>query len=92
MKRQFLVFISCMSGETYDVGRAIALKHDKSIGAILSVTGEWDLLLHIFVDHQRDVGLELTQLLRDIEGIQRTNTIAAFPVFDPGDVEPNGSK
>lgn len=86
MTNQFLVFIRSRSGKTYDVGQAIAKKHDKSIKAILSVTGEWDLLLHIFVDHQRDVGLELTKMLSDIGQIEQTNTIAAFPVFDPADI------
>jgi len=86
MRLQFFVFLQCASGKTYDVGQEIARRRNPSVVWISSISGEWDLLLDVRIDSQKDVGREMVELLRDIDGIQRTNTIVAYPVFNPEDV------
>lgn len=86
MRQQFFVFLQCSSGKTYEVGQEIARRRNPSVISISSISGEWDLLLDVRIDSRKDVGKELVGLLQGIEGISRTNTIVAYPVFNPEDV------
>jgi DNA-binding Lrp family transcriptional regulator len=86
MRLQFFVFLQCGSGRTYDVGQEIARRRNPSVVSISSISGEWDLLLDVRIDSRKDVGREMVALLQGIEGVQRTNTIVAYPVFNPEDV------
>ena len=86
MRQQFFVFLQCASGKTYEVGQEIARRRNPSVISISSISGEWDLLLDVRIDSRKDVGKELVGLLQGIEGISRTNTIVAYPVFNPEDV------
>lgn len=86
MRQEFYVFVQCAPGKTYDVGLAIAKKHNPLITSISSVSGDWDLLLRLVIEAGRDVGEELAKLFADEPGVVRTNTIVAFPIFDPADI------
>ncbi len=86
MRQQFFVFLQCASGKTYEVGQEIARRRNPSVISISSISGEWDLLLDVRIDSRKDVGKELVGLLDRIEGIARTNTIVAYPIFNPEDV------
>ncbi len=86
MRQQFFVFLQCASGKTYEVGQEIAHRRNPSVVSISSISGEWDLLLDVRIDNRKDVGREMVGLLENISGIQRTNTIVAYPVFNPEDI------
>lgn len=86
MRQQFFVFLQCASGKTYEVGQAIAARRNPSVVTISSISGEWDLMLDVRIDSRKDVGREMVSLLEKIEGIQKTNTIVAYPIFNPDDI------
>jgi hypothetical protein len=86
MRLQFLVFLQCISGKTYDVGQEIARRRNPAVVSISSISGEWDLLLDVRIDSRKDVGREMVGLLEGIEGVARTNTIVAYPIFNPEDI------
>ena len=86
MRQQFFVFLQCASGKTYEVGQEIARRRNPSVITISSISGEWDLLLDVRIDSRKDVGREMVGLRDKIEGITRTNTIVAYPIFNPEDI------
>ncbi|MBA3895728.1 MAG: Lrp/AsnC ligand binding domain-containing protein [Sphingomonadaceae bacterium] len=86
MKQRFYVFMQCEPGHTYDVGMAIISQKRDYVADVSSVSGHWDLLLRIEIDNRKDVGRELAGALAGLEHVTRTETIVAYPIFDPDDV------
>ena len=86
MKHRFYVFIHCEAGRTYEVGMAIATAKKQYVADVSSTSGKWDLLLRIEIDSRKDVGREIADIVSGIEGIKRTKTIVAYPIYDPQDV------
>ncbi len=75
------VFIQlrCKPGTTYKVAEAIVLKELHS--ELFSTSGEWDLLLKVYVPEGADVGMFINEHLLDIEGIERSLTTLTFKAF-----------
>jgi len=71
--------IRCRPGTTYDVADAIVLRELQS--ELYSTSGEFDLLLKLYVDADKDVGRYINDRLLDIEGIERTLTTLTFKTF-----------
>lgn len=86
MKQRFYVFVQCEAGRTYEVGLAICKLGKQYVADVSSISGKWDLLLRIEIDTRKDVGKEIASILSGIEGIRRTKTIVAYPIYDPDDV------
>lgn len=86
MKQEFLVFVQCAPGSTYDVGLSIAKRAIPIVTQISSVSGDWDLLIRVVIEGGLDVGQELARIFSGEEAVLRTNTIAAFPIIDPSTV------
>ena len=80
--QHFLIFVSAELGRAYDVGQQIAVKKKLIVTDVNAVSGEWDLLLFAQVPSNKDMGRELAQLLHDIDGIERTETIVAYRMFN----------
>ena len=78
--QRFYIFLRCDPGKTYSVGLEIAKQQLPYVTEISSVSGEWDLLLRVAIDKRLDVGRALAELLADIDGIEKTNTIIAYDV------------
>jgi len=76
-----LVFIQirCKPGTTYSVAEAIALREIHS--ELLSTSGEYDLLMKLYVPSGADVGVFINDNLLDIEGIERSLTTMTFKAF-----------
>lgn len=70
------VLIQCKVGSTYAVGDAIAAKEIHS--ELHSISGEYDLLLKMYVPEEEDIGQYIGETLHSIEGIVRTHTILTF--------------
>jgi DNA-binding Lrp family transcriptional regulator len=86
MKQRFYVFVQCDAGRTYEVGMTIATVKKQHVAEVSSISGKWDLLLRIEIDNRKDVGKEIVEILTGIDGIKRTKTIVAYPIFDPADI------
>ncbi len=75
----FFVMIKCNLGATYKVANAIA---DAQIASeIYSTSGDFDLLVKIYVDKDEDIGRFVAEKLQVIDGIRDTRTIITFKAF-----------
>ena len=71
--------IRCRPGTTYDVADAIALREIHS--ELFSTSGDYDLLMKVYIPEGEDVGVFINDRLLDIEGIERSLTTMTFKVF-----------
>lgn len=71
--------IRCRPGTTYAVADAIVLRELHS--ELYSTSGEFDLLLKLYVPDGEDVGRYINDRLLDIDGIERTLTTLTFKTF-----------
>lgn len=73
------VQVRCKLGQTYAVADQLALKEQHS--EMYSTSGEYDLLLKIYVPSGADTGRYVNDMFGDIEGIERTLTTITFSAF-----------
>ena len=73
------VQIRCAPGTTYSVAEAIGLKEIHS--EMYSTSGDFDLILKIYVPEGEDVGRFVNDCIGPIRGIERTLTTLTFSVF-----------
>lgn len=73
------VQIRCRPGTTYDVAGEIALREIHS--ELFSTSGDFDLLLKLYVPEDEDIGRYINDNLLKIDGIERTTTIQTFKAF-----------
>jgi DNA-binding Lrp family transcriptional regulator len=71
--------IRCRPGTTYRVAEAIALREIHS--ELYSTSGEYDLLLKLYIPPEADVGKYINDELLDIDGIERSLTTLTFKAF-----------
>lgn len=73
------VQVRCTPGQTYAVAEAIA---DRDIHSELySTSGEYDLLVKLYVPEELDVGRFVNDNLATLKGIDRTLTTLTFKAF-----------
>ena len=73
------VQIRCEPGKTYDVAEALILKEIHS--ELYSTSGDYDLLLKVYIPTGEDVGKFINANLLDVPGIQRSLTTMTFNAF-----------
>ncbi|MEJ6401843.1 Lrp/AsnC ligand binding domain-containing protein [Yoonia sp. 2307UL14-13] len=73
------VQIRCRPGTGYDVADAIALREIHS--ELYSTSGEYDLLMKLYIPEGADVGKYINDNVLDIDGIERTLTTLTFKAF-----------
>jgi DNA-binding Lrp family transcriptional regulator len=71
--------IRCKPGTTYKVAEEIALREIHS--ELYSTSGDFDLLMKLYIPSNEDVGKYINDQLLDIEGIERSLTTMTFKVF-----------
>ncbi len=71
--------IRCRPGTTYRVAEAIALKEIHS--ELYSTSGDYDLLMKLYIPDGADVGKFVNDELLDIDGIERSLTTLTFKAF-----------
>ena len=64
---------------SYRVAEEIALREIHS--ELYSTSGEYDLLMKLYIPKGEDVGVYINDNLLDIEGIERSLTTMTFKVF-----------
>jgi len=73
------VQIRCRPGTAYDVAERIVLKEIHS--ELYSTSGDFDLLMKLYVPDGEDVGKFINDRLLGIDGIERSLTTLTFRVF-----------
>ncbi len=73
------VQIRCKPGTAYRVADEIALREIHS--ELYSTSGDFDLLLKLYIPEGQDVGKFINDNLLDIDGIRRTLTTLTFKAF-----------
>ncbi len=73
------VQIRCRPGTAYRVADAITLREIHS--ELYSTSGEFDLLLKLYVPEGEDIGKYINDNLLDLDGIERTLTTLTFRAF-----------
>lgn len=73
------VQIRCKPGTTYKVAEEIALREIHS--ELYSTSGNFDLLMKLYIPKEADVGKFINDNLLDIAGIERTLTTPTFKAF-----------
>ncbi|MEX0351505.1 MAG: Lrp/AsnC family transcriptional regulator [Paracoccaceae bacterium] len=71
--------IRCKPGTTYRVAEEIALREIHS--ELFSTSGEYDLLMKLYIPQGEDVGKFINERLLDIDGIERSLTTITFNAF-----------
>ena len=71
--------IRCKPGTTYAVAENIALREMHS--ELYSTSGDFDLLMKVYIPESEDVGKYINDQLLDIDGIERSLTTMTFKVF-----------
>lgn len=73
------VQIRCEPGKTYDVADEI---YDREVvSELYSTSGDYDLLMKVYIPKDEDVGKYLNDRLFNIPGISRTLTTLTFKAF-----------
>ncbi len=73
------VQIRCKPGTTYRVADEITLKEIHS--ELYSTSGDYDLLMKLYIPEGEDVGMFINDQLLDIAGIERSLTTLTFKAF-----------
>ena len=71
--------IRCRPGTTYRVAEEIALREIHS--ELYSTSGDFDLIMKVYIPEGKDVSKFINEGLLDIEGIERSLTTMTFKVF-----------
>ncbi len=78
MKPVFLQ-LQCIPGKTYEVADEIFRREIAS--ELYSTSGEFDLLVKIYIQENEDIGKFINERVLDIPGIVRSLTTITFTAF-----------
>ena len=73
------VQVRCKPGTAYTVADAIASREIHS--EMYSISGEFDLLVKIYIPEGEDIGMFINNNLLDVTSIERTVTTLTFKAF-----------
>lgn len=77
--KPIFVQLQCEPGKTYDV--ADAIYKTELVSELYSSSGEYDLLLKIYLPPEEDIGKFINQNIVNIPGIVRSLTTLTFTAF-----------
>ncbi|MBW9070216.1 Lrp/AsnC ligand binding domain-containing protein [Agrobacterium pusense] len=77
--KPIFVQLQCEPGKTYDV--ADAIYKTELVSELYSTSGEYDLLLKIYLPQEEDIGKFINQNIINIPGIVRSLTTLTFTAF-----------
>ena len=73
------VQIRCRPGTAYEVAAQIVLREIHS--ELYSTSGDFDLMLKLYVPNGEDIGVFINNNLLNIDSIERTYTMQTFKAF-----------
>ena len=71
--------LRCVPGKAYEVADAIYER--EIVSEMYSTSGDFDLLLKLYIPQDEDVGRYIHKNILDISGIQRSLTTMTFRAF-----------
>ncbi|ADY65473.1 MULTISPECIES: Lrp/AsnC ligand binding domain-containing protein [Rhizobium/Agrobacterium group] len=77
--KPIFVQLQCEPGKTYDV--ADAIYKTELVSELYSTSGEYDLMLKIYLPQEEDIGKFINQNIVNIPGIVRSLTTLTFTAF-----------
>jgi DNA-binding Lrp family transcriptional regulator len=77
--KPIFVQLQCAPGKTYDV--ADAIYQTELVSEMYSTSGEYDLLLKIYVEDEVEIGKMVNEKIAVIPGIIRSLTTITFTAF-----------
>ena len=77
--RPVFVQLQCMPGKTYEV--ADALYEREVVSELYSTSGDYDLLMKIYIEDGVDVGKFINDNVANVPGIVRSLTTLTFKAF-----------
>ncbi|MET0597187.1 MAG: Lrp/AsnC ligand binding domain-containing protein [Mesorhizobium sp.] len=77
--RAVFVQLQCSPGKTYEV--ADALFEREVASELYSTSGEYDLLMKVYIESEVDIGKFINENIADVPGIVRSLTTLTFKAF-----------
>jgi DNA-binding Lrp family transcriptional regulator len=77
--RAVFVQLQCLPGKTYEV--AAELFEREIVSELYSTSGEYDLLMKIYVESEEDIGKFINDHIANVPGISRSLTTLTFRAF-----------
>lgn len=74
------VMVKCDLGRAYDVADA-AIQNVEAISEVHSTSGQYDLLMKVYLDEGVDIGRFVTSEIQTLEGVKDTFTLITFKAF-----------
>jgi len=78
--KTIFVMIKCELGQAYAVADA-AVNGIEEVSEVYSTSGQYDLLLKVYLSDAADIGHFVTERLQTVPGVRDTFTIIAFKAF-----------
>ncbi|MCG6114280.1 MAG: Lrp/AsnC ligand binding domain-containing protein [Mesorhizobium sp.] len=77
--RPVFVQLQCQPGRTYDVADELYKREVAS--ELYSTSGDYDLLMKIYIDGETDIGKFISENVANVPGIVRSLTTLTFKAF-----------
>ncbi|MCA0257878.1 MAG: Lrp/AsnC ligand binding domain-containing protein [Proteobacteria bacterium] len=77
--KPIFIQLQCAPGKTYEV--ADAVYKTELVSELYSTSGEYDLLMKIYLTEEQDAGKFINENIANIPGIVRTLTTMTFTAF-----------
>jgi DNA-binding Lrp family transcriptional regulator len=77
--KPIFVQLQCAPGKTYEVADVIYKK--EIVSEMYSTSGDYDLLIKVYVDEEQDIGKFINDNIATVPGINRSLTSLTFNAF-----------
>lgn len=74
------VMVKCDLGQAYDVADA-AVQNIDAVSEVHSISGQYDLLMKIYLDDGEDIGRFVTNHIQTLDGVRDSFTLIAHKAF-----------
>lgn len=78
--KTIFVMVKCELGQAYEVADA-AVQDVEQVSEVHSISGQYDLLMKIYLDDTADIGRFVTGHIQTLPGVKDTFTLIAFKAF-----------
>jgi DNA-binding Lrp family transcriptional regulator len=78
--KTIFVMVKCELGNAYGVADA-AVNSIEQVSEVYSTSGQFDLLMKVYLPENADIGRFVTERLQTLPGVKDTFTIIAFKAF-----------
>lgn len=74
------VLVKCELGRAYDVADAAVQEMD-AVSEVHSISGQYDLLMKVYLDDGEDIGRFVTNHVQTLDGVRDSFTLIAHKAF-----------